>query len=55
MLPELFHNVMQAPAGRDHSIQWAPLCGGNAEKIDTSIFVDLEFWKVLIFLTDSRL
>jgi hypothetical protein len=43
MLPELFHNVMQATAGRDSNIQWAPLCGRNAENIDTYFFVDLEF------------
>jgi len=32
VLLELFHNVMQAPAGRDPSIQWAPICGGMLKK-----------------------
>jgi hypothetical protein len=44
VLLELLHNVMLAPAGRDlqHTVG-ANLWGNAEKKLDTSIFVDLEF------------
>ena len=51
VLPELFHNVKQAPTGRDPSIQWVPLCGENAggkkKKKKKSRYLDLCGFRVL--------